>query len=120
MKFDYKIIQCNPEDLLSQQRQIELDWVYALLLRFKVDPTVIKEFKQNEHFSKRKWRDFLFDTYGIRIEKNLDTGEISIKRLNFSTYEDVELGRWNTPKIVRVRNKNESYCEIHLDYWHIV
>lgn len=120
MKFDHKIILCNSEDLVLQQRELELDWVYSLLLRFKVDPTVIESFKTNEHFGKRKWRDFLFDKYGIRIEKNLESGEISIKRLNFSSYEDVELGKWSAPDIVRVRNKDESYCEIHLNYWQIV
>ena len=120
MKFDHKVILCDCGDINKQSAELENEWVYSLLKRFKVDPTVIDEYKTSEFASKAKWRDFLFDKYGIRIEKNLSTGKIVIKRLNFSTLEDVELGAWQSPEVVRVKNSKESYCELHLDYWHTV
>lgn len=120
MKFDHKIIQCNSEDIPTLIIEYENEWTYSLLKRFKVDPTVIDSYNTSKFASKRKWRDFLFDKYGIRIEKNLETGKVIIKRLNFSSLEDIELGKWSPPDIVRVKNKDESYCELHLDYWQLV
>ena len=120
MNFDHKIILCNTDDVSTLSNELESEWTYSLLKRFKVDPSVIESFNTSKLASKRKWRDFLFDKYGIRIEKNLGTGKVIVKRLNFSSLEDIELGVWDPPDIVRVKNAKESFCELHLNYWQLV
>ena len=120
MKFDHKIVLCSSGDTIKLSNELESEWTFSLLKRFKVDHTVIESYNTSKFASKRKWRDFLFDKYGIRIEKNLENGKVTVKRLNFSSLEDVELGIWSPPDIVRVKNKDESYYELHLNYWQLV
>ena len=120
MKFDHKVVLCNNEDVHSLAAELENEWAFSLLYRFKVDPAIIKKCKEDSHYTKKDWRNFIFDNYGIRIGKDLSTGTLSIKRLNFKTYEDLELGRWDKPEVIRVKNANDNYCELHLKYWQIV
>ena len=120
MKFDKKIVKCKSEDIHTMAHQIESEWILCLLRRFKVDPSVIEKAQNDIHFGKNEWRRFLFENYGIRIEKDLATKAVVIRRLNFKTYEDIVLGQWTAPEIIRVQTKEDKYCELHLRYWQIV
>lgn len=120
MKFDIQTIRCSTEDIIETKATTEANWIIALLRRFKVDPKMIDETISNEHQSKQVWRNFLFEKYGIRIEKNLTTETVVIRRLNLRTFEDTVLGEWKKPEIVRIVKEQERYCELHLKYWNIV
>lgn len=119
MKFDHKVILCNYSDHPKEIEEAEEEWIYSLLLRFKVDPKVIKKHRKDDDF-KSEWRNFLFDTYGIRISKNIVSGEVLITRIDFRTFKTVKLGVWKKPEVVRVRNKKENHCEVRLNYWNII
>lgn len=120
MKFDKKVIRCKSEDIHTASGVAETEWISSLLKRFKVDPLIIDKAQNDIHYSKNEWRRFLFEKYGIRIEKDLATKVVVIRRLNFKTYEDIVLGQWTAPEIIRVQTKEDKYCELHLHYWQIV
>ena len=120
MKFDKKIVPCPSHEVYDCAQELETEWIACLLKRFKVDPVMIDRARDDDHFSKNEWRRFLFEKYGIRIEKDLVSKKVFVRRLNFKTYEDILLGQWSAPEIVRVDTKEKKYCELHLRYWQIV
>lgn len=113
------IIKCDYADVHRIAEKEEVEWIYALLKRFKVDPKQIELF-ENDKIDKTQWRNFLFEKYGILIEKDLSTGLLTIKRLNFKTTEVLLLGEWKAPEIIKVVAGKERYCELHLRTFQIV
>lgn len=119
MKFKHKVIKCEPEQVWKVCDEYRDQWIVALLTRMKVDPDKIDRIQNDPKFSKRAWRNELFFKHGIEVSKHPD--KIIIKRYQDEA-EDIILGEWRNPEIVRIKDKSgrKRHCEVRLDYWQLV
>jgi len=119
-KFAIKTATCEASDIYKEIYKLETEWLSGLLQRAGIPGLVITKALGDESFSNEAWRNFLFDTKGITISKDLGDKSVEVFQINFDTGKKVKIGQWKKPEIVRLTADGRLKCELHLKYWQIL
>lgn len=120
-KFAVKKISCNSyADVPSKVAEAELSWLTSLLSRVNVPRIMTEKALSDDRYGKGAWRDYLFDTHGLLIVKNISKDKVVVTKVNTENGEKTVLGEWLKPEIVKVQGEDKVSYEINLKYWQIV
>lgn len=120
-KFAVKKISCaSYTDVLPRIQEAELNWLTSLLSRANVPKIMIDKALTDEDYGKVAWREYLFDTHGLIIIKNISSHKVVITKVNTETSEKTVLGEWLKPEIVKVQGEGKVSYDINLKYWQII
>lgn len=120
-KFSVKKLSCSSyAEVPVKTSEAELSWLSSLLLRARVPQIMIDKALADNSYDKASWRDFLFDTYGIIIIKNVSKHKVVITKVDTDSGDKVILGEWLKPEVVRIKGQDAISYEINLKYWQII
>jgi hypothetical protein len=117
VKFAHKSVLCNIEDIHQTIREVEVEWVSALLLRLRLDPERVRRASEDPDYGSQAWRDYLVVEHGLNILK-LPDGIVIEK--HFPDKPKRVLGEWKTPEIVRIREGDKYHAELRLNYTQLI
>lgn len=100
--------------------EAEIQWLTSLLSRINVPQIMIDKVLSDDNYSKGSWRDYLFDTHGLLIIKNISQSKVVVTKINIDNGEKRVLGEWLKPEIVKVQGESKVSYDINLKYWQIV
>jgi hypothetical protein len=118
-EFNVRRVLCDTHRVTEVEEQVEGQWLEALLLRSQVPKLMLKR-KYANRMGNAQWRDYLFDQFQLNIYKNLSTKQVKVYKWRESTNENILVGEWSRPEVVRKKQGRKTHCELRLRYWHIV
>jgi hypothetical protein len=97
--------------------RLELEWINETLVRSGIPPIMLI---QAPNMSKSAWRDYLFDTHGMYIIKDLASGKVVITKINLESGEKIIIGEWSKPEIIKNISGKTPVYDLVLKCWQIV
>lgn len=120
-KFAIKKISCaSYVEVPSKVAEAEQGWLTSLLARAKVPKIMIEKALSDDDYSKGAWRDYLFDTHGLIIIKNISKSKVVVTKVSTEDGSKTVLGEWLKPEIVKVQGESKVSYDINLKYWQII
>jgi len=119
-RFSTKKVVCEDEDVHLATDRLQLEWLRKFLLRLKADPDKIERALNDPTYLNQDWRDYLLIKFGVDIIYNMGDKSVTVVKIHENTREEIKLAEWKKPEIIRVKNKAERYCELHLKYWSLI
>lgn len=105
------------EDISPSITRLELEWINGTLVASGI-PSIMLD--QASKMSKSAWRDYLFNTHGMYIIKDLGSDRVTITKINLESGEKIIVGEWSRPEIVKnIAGKTPTY-DIVMKCWQIV
>jgi len=119
-EFSVKSVLCDNDQVYKTIDQVEEKWLESLLLRLRVPKPMMKS-RSARNIGNAQWRDYLFNSFGLNIYKHLETKKVSVFKYTQASDENVKVGEWYAPEIVRMKKgKKKAHCKLKLRYWQIV
>lgn len=118
-EFNVRRALCDTHRVPKTVEEIERKWLESLLLRSQV-PQIMLDKKASNQLGNSQWRDYLFDYFKLNIYKHLGTQGVKVYKWKETTEENVLVGEWSKPEVVRIKQGRKTHCELRLRYWHIV
>lgn len=120
-KFAIKKISCASYSEISPKVvEAEIGWLTSILSSVSVPNIMIEKALSDYSYSKGAWRDYLFDTYGLIIVKNISKNKVVVTKVNSEDGGKLVLGEWLKPEVVKVQGDKTVSYDINLKYWQIV
>lgn len=117
--FSAKRIACDTNKVHAMIEAAEEQWLDSLLYRISVPKIIVRKKKAGD-MSNADWRDYLFNTFGLNIFKNLDTKTVKVFKYNVQREENTQVAEWLLPEVVYMKVGNSKKCELRLRYWQIL
>lgn len=121
-EFNVKKLLCDTSDVNKRTREMEGQWLKAMLLRLGVSKIMLKKKLRNE-IGNQQWRHYLWDNFFLDVHNDMATGQVKvIKYLDEDQDGRKEvIGEWSKPEVIRMNKKGQRpYCELRLKYWQLV
>lgn len=117
--FDVKTAECDSNELLTKIKELETEWLTALLIRSGVSKIIIDKAINDENYSANNWRDYLFEEKNITIIRDMSAKSVSVFQISRETGEKIKIAGWENPSVIRKKG-GKFRCVLELKYWQII
>lgn len=119
-KFSLKKLHCATLAEAQQKiKEAEVNWLVSLLSRVGIPKIMTDKVLSDNSYGKGAWRDYLFDTHGIYIIKDITKQKVVVTKVHIDTGDKLVIGEWLKPEIVKIQGDSVSY-DVNLKYWQLV
>lgn len=121
-EFKVKRILCDTSDVHVKTKEIEGQWVEALLTRAGVPELLVRR-RLDGRTSNINWRHYLFDKFHLDVLKDRGLGKVRVvKYMDGDRDGRVEtIAEWSKPEVVRINKRGQKpHCELKLKYWQLI
>lgn len=119
-QFSVKRAVCEAPEVYSKTKELESEWIVALLRRLGIPKLMINKALTDTKFGAQAWRNYLFDSKGLQITHHAALQRTEIFKVDLETGKKTKIGQWSKPEIIRVKRGGKVECELHLKYWQIL